>query len=87
MEEEADPGALVIGPTGVAVTKDGTLYVADTLANRITAISDALTRKNSGGTGKVISSGSALNGPLGLILAPNGDLLGPLTQGTGTWLR
>jgi hypothetical protein len=70
--EKTDPGALVIGPTGVAVIKDGTLYVADTLANRITAISDALTRKHSGGTGKVISSGSALNGPLGLILAPSG---------------
>jgi hypothetical protein len=73
--EKTDPNALVIGPTGVAVTKDGTLYVADTLGNRITAISDALTRKNSGGTGKVISHGGTLNGPLGLILAPNGDLL------------
>jgi hypothetical protein len=73
--EKTDPGALVIGPTGVAVTRDGTLYVADTLGNRITAISKALTRKNSGGTGRVISSGSALNSPLGLILAPNGDLL------------
>ena len=73
--EKTDPGALVIGPTGVAVTKDGMLYVADTLANRITAISNAFFRTTSGGTGKVISSGSALNGPLGLILAPNGDLL------------
>ena len=73
--EKTDPDALVIGPTGLAVTKDGTLYVADPLGNRITAISNALSRTNSAGTGKVISSGSALNSPLGLILAPNGDLL------------
>jgi hypothetical protein len=73
--EKTDPGALVIGPTGVALSKGGTLYVADTLANRITAISDALTRGSSGGTGKVISKGGALNGPLGLIVAPNGNIL------------
>jgi hypothetical protein len=60
---------------GVSVTKDGTLYVADSLGNRITAISNALSMTKSGGTGKVISSGGALNGPLGLTLAPNGDLL------------
>jgi hypothetical protein len=73
--EKTDPDALVIGPTGLAVGKDGTLYVADTLTNRITAISNALTRKTSAGIGKVISSGSALTAPLGMILAPNGDLL------------
>jgi hypothetical protein len=73
--EKTDPDALIIGPTGLAVTKDGTLYVADTLDNRITAISNALSRKTIAGIGKVISSGSALNAPLGLVLAPNGDLL------------
>jgi hypothetical protein len=73
--EKTDPAALVIGPTGVAVTDDGTLYVADTLANRITAFRNAFSMTKSGGTGKVISSGGSLNSPLGLILAPNGDLL------------
>lgn len=73
--ERTDPGALVIGPTGVSLSKDGTLYVADTLADRITAIPNALSRKNSAGTGKVVSIGGALNGPLGLALAPNGDIL------------
>ena len=39
-----DPAALVIGPTGVALASNGTLYVADTLDNRITAIPQAMTR-------------------------------------------
>ena len=39
--EETDPAALVIGPTGVALGRDGTLYVADTLNSRIAAIPDA----------------------------------------------
>jgi hypothetical protein len=74
-EERTDPAALVIGPTGVALSFDGSLYVADTLKNRITAIPLALIRTNSAGTGQTISQGGALNGPLGLALAFNGDLL------------
>ena len=38
------PEALVVGPTGLALASNGTLYVADTLDNRITAIPQALTR-------------------------------------------
>lgn len=71
-----DPEALVIGPTGVALAKDGTLYLADTLSNRISAIPQALTRtsavENGGAT---ITSGGKLKQPLGLTLAPNGDIL------------
>jgi hypothetical protein len=70
-----DPNALVIGPTGVGLAKDGTLYVADTLANRIVAIPNAFNRKSSAGTGKTVLTGNALNGPLGLAVAPNGDIL------------
>lgn len=73
--EITDPDALVIGPTGVALGKDGTLFVADTLDNRIAAISNSLTRHNSAGTGKTVSSGMALMNPLGLATAPNGDLI------------
>ena len=36
--ERTDPEALVIGPTGVALSPEGTLYVADTLGNRIAAV-------------------------------------------------
>ena len=57
-----DPAALVIGPTGVALASNGTLYVADTLDNRISAISHAMTRTTpaaDGGT--TVSKGSTSN--------------------------
>jgi hypothetical protein len=73
--EKTDPNALVIGPTGLAVGPGGTVFVADTLANRIVAIPDGLFRSTSAGVGSTISSGGFLNGPLGLVQAPNGDLL------------
>jgi hypothetical protein len=73
--QRTDPAALVIGPTGVALNRHGTLYVADSLANRITKIPNAVFRHHSGGTGFVVTSGGRLNTPLGLILAPNGDVL------------
>jgi len=73
--ERTDPAALVIGPTGVGLGHDGTLYVADTLNNRIAAIPDALLRHGSAGTGRTVSSGGAINAPLGLVTAPNGDIL------------
>ncbi len=63
--QRTDPAALVIGPTGVGLGCDGTLYVADTLANRIAAIHDAVLRFNSAGTGKTVSVNGGLNGPLG----------------------
>jgi hypothetical protein len=73
--ERTDPNALVIGPTGLGVDEYGTLYVADTLKNRIGAIANALFRDDSAGTGFTISRGGALNGPLGLAIAPNDDIL------------
>ena len=73
--ERTDPAALVIGPTGVGLGPEGTLYVADTLGNRITAIHDAVTRQDSAGQGSAVTKGGALNGPLGVAIAPNGDVL------------
>ncbi len=73
--ERTDPAALVIGPTGVGLGEDGTLYVADTLASRIAAIPNAPTRTTDAGTGTTVSKRKALNGPLGLAIAPNGDIL------------
>jgi hypothetical protein len=73
--EHTDPAALVIGPTGVGVGRDGTLYVADSVGNRITAIPDALFRFGSAGTGHTVTSNGFLNGPLGLATAPNGDIV------------
>jgi len=74
--ERTDPAALVIGPTGMALSKNNkVLYVADSLNNRIAAISGPLSRQTSAGTGSTLSSGGSLNDPLGLTLAVNGDIL------------
>jgi DNA-binding beta-propeller fold protein YncE len=53
----------------------GTLYVADTLQNRIAAIPNALLRRGDAQTGITVSQGHALNGPLGLAIAPDGHIL------------
>lgn len=67
--ERTDPAALVIGPTGMAFDwTTGNLFVADSLDNRIAAIPNALFRRNPAGTGRTVSSGGALNDPLGLSL-------------------
>ena len=73
--EQTNATALVTGPTGVTLSPNGTLYVADTLSNRITAIPDALFRSDSAGTGSTVSSGGFISSPLGLATAPNGDIL------------
>ncbi len=74
--ERTDPNALVVGPTGLGLGDNGTLYVADSVASRIAAIPDALDRTTVlGGGGITISSGSALSDPLGLAIAPGGDIL------------
>jgi hypothetical protein len=73
--EQTNAAAFVIGPTGVGLGPNGTLYVADTGENRITAIPYAATRLSSAGTGYVLTSGGQLKGPLGLTIAPNGDVL------------
>jgi hypothetical protein len=71
-----DKTALVIGPTGLALGDNGTLYVADTLANRIIAIPDAMTRSTAlPDRGITLSAGGHLRQPLGLTLAPGGDIL------------
>ena len=82
--EKTDPNALVIGPTGVGLSRNGTLYVADTLANRIAAIPNAVFRSHSDGTGFTVTRGHHLNGELGLVVAPNGDIL-TVNSGNG-WL-
>jgi hypothetical protein len=51
------------------------LYVADSLNNRIAVIPQALTRTTSAGTGLTVTVGGSLNDPLGLVVAPNGNIL------------
>lgn len=73
--ERTDPAAFVVGPTGLGLGRGGALYVADTGQNRITVIANALTRHMSAGTGSVLTSGGRLDSPLGLTIAPGGDVL------------
>lgn len=51
LAERADPDALVVGPTGVALAINGQLYVADTVNGRIAAISKALFRMDDADAG------------------------------------
>jgi hypothetical protein len=73
--EALNSAALVLGPTGVGLGRNGVLYVADTLTNRIAGIPDAVFRGFSDGRGFTLSQGGHLNGELGLVVAPGGDIL------------
>jgi hypothetical protein len=73
--EQTSSSAFVVGPTGVGLGRGGMLFVADSVANRITAIPAAATRPSSAGTGRTVTSGGALSTPLGLAIAPGGDVL------------
>lgn len=68
---------VVTGPAGLAFdAQTDTLYVAGEGDNAIFAIANASTTTTNGGTGTVVYSDTQhLFGPLGLVLAPNGDLL------------
>jgi hypothetical protein len=72
-----DPSALVVGPTGLAYdAQRDILYVAATANNAVFAIPAAAARQTDAGTGSLIFRDPAhLRGPLGLVLAPNGDLI------------
>jgi hypothetical protein len=73
--EQADKSVFIIGPTGLALGKNGVLYVSDAIGNRIAKIPDALTRTTSAGTGEDVTKDGLLQRPLALALAPNGHLL------------
>jgi len=72
-----DSGALVVGPTGLALDADhDLLYVAATVDNAIYGIDYAATIGNHSGKGRLIyQDNKHLRGPVGLLLAPNGDLI------------
>ncbi|MGO8886731.1 MAG: hypothetical protein ACLPUO_23415 [Streptosporangiaceae bacterium] len=73
--EQTNAAAFVLGPTGVGLGRHGTLYVADTAENSVRAIPAALGRHASAGTGALVTAGGALSSPLGLAIAPGGDVL------------
>jgi hypothetical protein len=69
--------AVVLAPTGLAFdARTDTLYVASTGDNAIYAVANAAFRHADAGKGTLVYNDPAhLNGPLGLALAANGDLL------------
>jgi len=72
----ADREALILAPTGLALGGNGTLYVDDTLTNSVSAIPGALTRTSAmTAMGSNLSAGGALHSPLGMTIAPGGDLI------------
>jgi len=72
-----DMAAVVVGPAGLAYDQfRDTLFVASEKDDTIFALHDAGKTKSNLGTGTVVYKDAAhLHGPLGLIFAPNGDLL------------
>jgi len=72
-----DSAAFELGPTGLAFdAAHNTLYVASTLDNKIFAIPNAERTRHDQGTGTVVySDNTHLHGPIGLALAPNGNLI------------
>jgi DNA-binding beta-propeller fold protein YncE len=73
--ERADKDAFLVGPTGLAIGPDDTLYASDALGNRIAAIPNAVKRTDSAGLGRTVTKDDLLQRPLALILLPNGHLL------------
>jgi hypothetical protein len=72
----ANKAALILAPTGLALGRNGTLYVDDTLSDSVSAIPHALTRTSAAtALGSTLFTGGALDEPLGMTMAPNGDLI------------
>jgi uncharacterized protein (TIGR03118 family) len=68
--------ALNVGPTGLVYNSMmDTLYVASTADNGIFSIAHASTTTDKGKGAQLNTSALPLNGPLGLAMAPNGDLI------------
>jgi len=72
----ADKDVFLIGPTGLALAPDGsTLYVSDAVGNQIVAIPNATSRRDSAGTGTLVTKDGLLKRPLALAITPEGHLL------------
>nr|WP_199045299.1 hypothetical protein [Dyella sp. ASV24] len=73
--QRADRDNFLLGPTGLSLGPDNTLYVTDGLDNVITAIPDAVDRTSSAGTGKLVTKDGLLSWPLAMVYTPAGHLL------------
>src|SRR5665213_2405277 len=72
-----DPVTLFVSPTGLVYdARRDVLYVASSGDNAVFAVWDAARRQHDNGVGSIIYQDNAhLHGPLGMTLAPNGNLL------------
>ena len=73
--QRADLANFLLGPTGLALGTDDTLYVTDGLDNEITAIPEASTRTTSAGKGKLVTKDGLLAWPLAMIMTVQGHLI------------
>jgi len=73
--QRADLDNFLLGPTGLALGPDNTLYVTDGLENTISAISDATTRTSSAGIGRLVTHDGLLSWPLAMTWSPEGHLI------------
>jgi hypothetical protein len=73
--QQTNASAFILGPTVVGLSRQGTLYVAETQSSSVRAIPNAVTRTSNGGNGRLVSAGGRLAMPLGLTVAPNGNIL------------
>jgi hypothetical protein len=74
-DQRADRDAFLVGPTGLALAGNGTLYVSDAMGNRIAAIDDAVNRTTSAGLGRTVAQEGLLKRPLALALTATGHLI------------
>jgi len=72
-----DPGAIVLGPSGLAYdAQHDILYIASSADNAIYAMNGAAGANGPHGTGSTIfNDATKLHGPVNLVLAPNGHLI------------
>lgn len=71
----ADMANFLLGPTGLTLGPDDTLYVTDGLDNEITAIEKASTRTTSAGKGRLVTKDGLLSWPLAMFMTPQGHLI------------
>jgi hypothetical protein len=74
LAQQQNATAFVLGPTGLGLSR-GWLFIANAQNSTITKVAHPILRPGSGGPGMTVTSGGKLDAPLGLAIAPNGDIL------------
>ena len=72
---QADKDVFLIGPTGLQLGANDSLYVSDAIGDSVNVIREASTRSTSAGPGDIVTKDGLLQRPLALTTAPNGNLI------------